>query len=261
MNNHAFGATYCEHYDLLYNDKDYESECDLLEEVFRRYGSGPVVTILDLGCGTGCHALCLAQRGYRVTGVDCAQEMLGRAKEKVASARLAARCVAPAFHHGDLREIDLGQQFDAVLMMFSVLGYQLTDEDVSAALRTVRSQLRQDGLFVCDVWYGPAVLRIRPSDRVKTVPSKDGQVIRLASGSLDVSRQLVEVHYHIQCVCQQQLLSKDVEIHKVRYFFPEELASLMEHERLELVAMRAFGDLELEPSEDTWNVLVVGRAA
>ena len=51
--NPLFGKEYADQYDLLYGDKDYEAECDLLEKVFRLYSSAPVKTILDLGCGTG----------------------------------------------------------------------------------------------------------------------------------------------------------------------------------------------------------------
>jgi len=61
-----FGSMNADFYDLVYSDKDYEAECDLLEEIFRRYGAGPVQNLLDLGGGTGGHALPLAWRGYRV---------------------------------------------------------------------------------------------------------------------------------------------------------------------------------------------------
>ena len=47
----VFGAVYADQYDLLYQDKDYEIECDLIEDVFGRYGQGKIEIILDLGCG------------------------------------------------------------------------------------------------------------------------------------------------------------------------------------------------------------------
>jgi len=81
MSDQVFGQAYADQYDLLYHDKDYEAECDLLEEVFRRYGQEPIKSILDLGCGTGNHAILLARRGYRVTGVDLSADMLAHARE------------------------------------------------------------------------------------------------------------------------------------------------------------------------------------
>jgi len=76
MDNMPFQKEYAEAYDFLYQDKNYSSECDLIEEIFRKFAPGKIRTILDLGCGTGSHAIPLAQRGYRVTGVDLAENML-----------------------------------------------------------------------------------------------------------------------------------------------------------------------------------------
>src|SRR3972149_442231 len=78
----VFKKQYAEFYDYLYQDKDYERECDFIEAAFNKYGCR-VKTILDLGCGTGGHALILSRRGYHVVGVDRSREMIGIAKRKV----------------------------------------------------------------------------------------------------------------------------------------------------------------------------------
>jgi len=70
MSGHVFDKLYAGTYDALYQDKDYEAECDFLQQVFARYAQAPIRAILDLGCGTGGHALPLARRGYALTGVD-----------------------------------------------------------------------------------------------------------------------------------------------------------------------------------------------
>ena len=44
--------------------------------------------------------------------------------------------------------VDFGKQFDVMLMMFAILGYQLTNEDVMAALCTVQQYLRLGRLFL-----------------------------------------------------------------------------------------------------------------
>ncbi|MCX6068474.1 MAG: class I SAM-dependent methyltransferase, partial [Chloroflexi bacterium] len=180
MSDAVFNRQYADQYDLLYGDKDYEAECDLLEQVFNK-GNG-VKSILDIGCGTGNHAIPLAQRGYQVTGVDLSENMLSHAREKAKAANAPSSLT---FQQGDARTVDVRQKFDAVLMMFAVLGYQLTNEDVFSALNTVRKHLNPSGLFIFDVWYGPAVLAVRPAERIKIIPTHDGKVLRAASGSLD----------------------------------------------------------------------------
>jgi SAM-dependent methyltransferase len=253
--NHVFRQDYADHYDLFYAEKDYEAECDMLEEVFRRYGKAPIRTILDLGCGTGNHAFPLAQRGYEVTGVDRSGDMLGHARSKVAQFESLSHAL-PTFQQGDLRSLDLGRKFDVVLMMFAVLGYQLTNEDVLAALKAVRRHLKPDGLFICDVWYGPAVLSIRPGDKIKTIPTQDGKVIRIASGSLDSYHHLATVDYHVLHLSGRTIVSESKEAHQMRYFFPQELNLFMAGCGLRLLDLRAFSDLERPPSEGTWNTLV-----
>jgi SAM-dependent methyltransferase len=256
----VFGSRYAGQYDLLYSDKDYEAECDLLQEVFQRHAGAPVQDVLDLGCGTGNHALPLARRGYRVTGVDRSPEMLAHADRKAARDADALRDGAPVFRCGDARNLDLGQQFDAVLMMFAVLGYQLANEDVLAALRTVRRHLQPGGLFVCDVWYGPAVLSIRPGDRVKEIPTAGGKLVRAAEGTLDTYRHLCRVRYRVSQVGVEQAPEASEEIHWMRFFFPQELALFMSQCDLQLVEMRAFDDPERPPDETSWNALAVARA-
>jgi len=67
---------YSKYYDLLYHDKDYSQECDFIEQILRSYTLEPVKTILDGGCGTGGHAIPLANKGYEITGIDASEAMV-----------------------------------------------------------------------------------------------------------------------------------------------------------------------------------------
>ena len=254
----VFGHQYADQYDLLYGGKNYQAECDLLEKTFQRYAKGPVRTILDLGCGTGGHAIPLTSRGYKVVGVDRSADMLSLAKDKARSVLSTPTPNIPTFIEGDVRNVDAGKQFDAVLMMFVVLGYQLTNEDVLASLRTVQRHLKPNGLFVCDVWYGPAVLTVRPSDRVKVIPTADGKLIRTASGRLDVFNHLCEVRYHLWRLSGNRVVSETEESHLTRYFFPQEISLFFNYAGLTMVDIRSFDDPQRVPDEGAWNVLVVG---
>ena len=255
MTDKVFGRVYANQYDILYAAKDYEAECDLIEDVFRKYGNGKIKTVLDLGCGTGNHAIPMARRGYRLTGVDISEDMLACARAKSQGAgneRLN-------FLHGDVRSINLHKQFDAVLMMFAVLGYQTTNEDALSALNTASRHLKPGGLFICDVWYGPAVLMQRPTDKVKIISTPKGKIIRTASGHLDTYRHLCEVHYQIIRIENMLLVSETEEEHLVRYFFPQELTYFFKQVDLDIQQISAFNDLRQAASEESWNILAVSR--
>jgi SAM-dependent methyltransferase len=247
----VFGADYAAAYDALYEDKDYAAECDLVERVFQRFGGGRIERVLDLGCGTGGHAVPLAQRGYVAVGVDRSPGMLERARERGSAAR---------FELGDVRELHLGETFDAVLMMFAVLGYQVTNSDAQAALHVARRHLSAGGLFFADLWYGPAVLAQRPAERVKVIETPRGQVIRAARGELQTLRNVCTVAYHLWRIEDGRVCAESDERHAMRYFFAPELELLLARAGFELTRLGAFPDLETEPSEATWNVAFVARA-
>lgn len=252
MSQAGFGAEYAAAYDELYHDKDYSAEVELIERVFGTYAQGVVRRVLDLGCGTGGHATPLAERGYQVTGVDRSPDMIRQAVERGSAAQ---------FHVGEIAGLDLGETFDAVLMMFAVLGYQVGNADVQMALATARRHLRPSGLLFGDVWYGPAVLAERPAERIKVIDMPGGQVIRVASGELDSRRDVCLVRYHLWRIEGGRVNAEVREHHPVRYFFGPELELLLASAGLELLRLGGFPAFEDEPSEATWNVAFVARAA
>jgi len=227
---------YASYYDGLY--QDYEAECDFLEQVFARYAQHPVRAILDLGCGTGGHALPLAKRGYMVTGVDLSGHMLERARQKAAEVRPAV-----SFQQGDIRTLDLSQTFDAVIAMFAVISYQTTNEDLAAAFRTARHHLKPGGLFVFDCWFGPAVLTQKPTDRYKVVEQGGGRIIRFATPTLDVLRHTVRVDYKVLRIKDDRVLDEADKSHVMRFLFPQDIAHYLTESGFRVTFMELEGCL------------------
>ena len=252
-----FSSMYADAYDGLYEDKDYVAECDLIERIFKIYGEQQVQSVLDLGCGCGNHAIPLAQRGYKVVGVDNSPDMLTHAQRKVAK---LVEDSSIEFKEGDLRHLDLDQRFDATLMMFAVLGYQTENSDVLSALKSARHHLHPGGLLICDFWYGPAVLHLRPSRKVKVISTPEGRTLRVASGELDIVRHVCTVHYRLWQLKGDRLVAENEETHQIRFFFPLELELFLESSGFVPVRLGAFPDIDHDPDETTWNVLLVARA-
>jgi len=251
-----FGAEYAKAYDAIYRSKDYEGEVDLIERILISHGLSGPRRLLDLGCGTGGHALRLAQRGHLVLGVDRSPEMLARARAKA----VAARHSSPEFRQADIRKLDLRKRFDAVLMMFTVLGYQLDDSDLLAALATVRRHLEPGGLFLFDVWHGPAVLAERPSERQISVKEGAARISRKTRASLDLPQHLCRITFDLERIDGDGRVERWQEEHVVRYYFQQDIESSLAQSQLELVSLRSFPDDEAPADERTWNVVGVARA-
>lgn len=93
-------------------------EVDFLLEEFALQPGG---RILDVGCGTGRHAIELAKRGYAVTGIDLSAEMLARAADAAKSARVNVEWI-----HSDATRFTLPGKYDGAICLcegaFGLLG-------------------------------------------------------------------------------------------------------------------------------------------
>jgi SAM-dependent methyltransferase len=250
----VFGE-YAQFYDILYGDKDYEAECDFLEEIFRRYAQGPMQTVLDLGCGTGGHVFPLMRRGYRVTGIDRSQDMLAIAQGKVTD-----RSPVPVFRQGDIRDVDLEQKFDAVIAMFAVMSYMTSNEDLLAALRTARRHLRPGGLFAFDAWFGPAVLTQKPTDRCKIIDRDGERIVRFVHPELRILDHVVEVNYHVLRLREKQVADETSETHSMRFLFPQEIGHYLDESGFRLRNLSPFLRPDDQLTDQDWNMAVVAEA-
>jgi len=110
-------------------------ECDFIEKEIK---FDKTLKILDVGCGTGRHAIELAKRGYAVTGVDLSESQLKRAKEKAAENHLRID-----FQRQDARNLPFDSEFDVAIMLCEG-GFSLmeTDEMNFEILKSVSKSLK-----------------------------------------------------------------------------------------------------------------------
>lgn len=248
---------YAKYYDLLYQDKNYEKECDFIEEIFHRFSSTRVKSVLDAGCGTGGHAIPLARRSYAVTGVDSSEIALKLAQEKAGKENPDPDMV---FYRGDLRQLDLGRQFDACICMFSVVGYITETDDFIETVKRIRRHLECGSIFTFDFWNGLAVLRIMPAPRIKTARDTGLSVIRVAQPELDALNHLCRVHYHLLVNREGRMVDEVTETHVVRYYFPQEIRHYLHDAGFEVLRICPFLDIDGKVDENVWNVTVIARA-
>ncbi len=102
------------------------------------------VRVLDIGCGTGRHAIELASRGYQVTGIDLSAAQIKRARLNAEQAGVDVK-----FIEADARRLEFKQEFDLVTMICEG-GFALmeTDEMNYAILQSARNALKQNGTFI-----------------------------------------------------------------------------------------------------------------
>jgi len=243
------------YYDILYIDKDYEKECDFLEELFKSFATKPVKDVLDIGCGTGGHTLVLAKRGYRMTGIDISQQMIDKARHKVSKAGLKV-----PFYTADMKNFNLDAKFDACICMFAGISYLGSYKELQRAFMSIRRHLRKDGLFIFDFWNGTAVIAQRPSTRVRiaNVNSK-GRIIRIATPEVSYGDQVCKVNYHGIVMQNNFVVDEFEEIHNFRFFFPAEMKTYLQENGFTVLKMCPTLNLNSPPNEVDWYLTVVAR--
>ena len=248
---------YAHYYDLLYRDKDYAAEAEYVASHIREY-TPQVKRILELGCGTGSHAEHLARLGYTMHGVDMSEAMLDRAKARKATMPSEVVTLL-SFGLGDVRTVRTGETYDAVISLFHVMSYQSENADLQAMFATAREHLQIGGIFIFDVWYGPAVLADRPVVRVKELEDDEVRITRIAQPSLYPSRNLVDVHYRI-IACEKKTgnYSETEETHRMRYLFTPEIELLATQAGFSVIDAHEWMSGRV-PGFDTWGVCFVCR--
>lgn len=246
----VFGR-YSSYYDLLYRDKDYQGEAEYIESIIGRFNPG-AKSILDLGCGTGKHAAILAQKSYKVYGIDRSEDMLTIAREASVEGN-------PAYFCADVTQARIGVKVDIVTALFHVVSYQTSNEDLVGLFNTVREHLRPGGIFIFDFWYGPAVLTNKPEPRLKALEDETLLVYRFASPQSRPNEDIVDVKYKVIVKDKKSgQLEELSELHSMRYLFMPEV-----HYMLGQCGLKAeyFTEwiTENEPGHDTWSVVGVAH--
>lgn len=131
-------------YDLL-QPAPIAHRVDFIGSILSSQGVRENATILDAGCGTGRYAVELAERGYRVLGVDRSPELVTIAQNR--AVRIGSRSI---FLIADLLNLSFSRKFDAVLCR-GVLNDLVKESDRSTIFQQFGEWTRPGGVLVFDV--------------------------------------------------------------------------------------------------------------
>jgi 2-polyprenyl-3-methyl-5-hydroxy-6-metoxy-1,4-benzoquinol methylase len=150
-----------------YGEKEFTHYTDAeVDFILAECGLPPGSAILDMGCGTGRHAVALACRGYRVTGVDIAAGMLNEARAAADAAGVAVEWI-----EADATRFATEERFDAALCLcgggFGILN--LGDDPAvhdRAVLRAIAAALRPGASLILTTLNAFARLRELTDDDI-----------------------------------------------------------------------------------------------
>lgn len=139
--NHCFAQLY----DRLTDNVAYKSGSDFISGFFsdNRTEQG---TILDLGCGTCSVSMHLAEKGYRIIGIDSSAEML-----QIASQKLVGVGCDFSLINAKMQDFSLTEQVDGAISTLDSINHLNCADDVQNVFYSVYNCLKKNGLFIFDV--------------------------------------------------------------------------------------------------------------
>jgi len=143
-------------------------------------------SVLDVACGTGGHAIALAQAGYRATGADVSPAMIARAREHAAQAGVSVPFVVSDFAR---LALEAPEMFDAVLCLGNSLPHLLSLAALQQAVQQMRQRLRPGGVLI--------VHNLNYDQRLKTQPrffAANGSADNLVWRFADYGAEFITFH-------------------------------------------------------------------
>jgi SAM-dependent methyltransferase len=225
-------------YDLIYSTiKDYPSEARQIAGLLRRLHP-QCETVLDVACGTGEHVRLLAAEGFNVDGLDLEPGLL----------RIATQKHSSRFFQADMSDFHLPHRYDAVLCLFSSIGYLVTLDRVAKALMCFREHLVPGGVIVVEPWFGPGGL---DTTRITRNVAEAGGVRVTRESRVEVEERISRLYfdYEISDTTGTRCVR---EIHELGLFTPAEMLEQFHKAGL---------DVEHDPNGLTGRGLYVARVS
>lgn len=248
--------SYSKYYDIFNEEKNYKQEADYVLNLIEKYSPNSK-SLLEFGCGTAMHALHFAKK-YAVCGVDLSSTMLEKASHtlrnnNIDESRVKLIC-------DDISKVTINEKFDVCVSLFHVMSYMSENDKIFSVFKNAHKHLKKNGIFIFDCWYGPAVLKQRPTQRIKKINRDDNQYIRLAEPELKIHKNTVDVHYQILDLNNKTNQFNSLkELHSMRYYFEPEIQFFCELSSFELLNSYAWLT-KADPSEDNWGACFVLKA-
>ncbi len=189
-------------------------ECDFIEQEINRDKS---LKVIDIGCGTGRHAIELTKRGYNVTGVDLSEDQIKRAKEKAQEAGVTIN-----FQTQDARNLSFDGEFDlAIMLCEGGFSFMETDEMNFEILKNATKALKSKGKLIFTTLNGLFPLFHSVNEFYKSA-QKEGQ-----SQCKECSFDLMTFRDYNTVVFEDDLGNKKELKCNERYYVPSEITWLL----------------------------------
>jgi len=201
-------------YDLIYSWKDYRGEAATIKRLIRRYKRSRGNDLLEVACGTGGHARYLKD-DFQVVATDISAGMLAVARRNVKGV---------TYRQADMVTLDLGREFDAIICLFSSIGYVKTYARLERTLKSFARHLKPGGVMIIEPWLTKSTYSTgRP--HMTTYGDDDIKIARLNVSQIRGNLSVMDMHHLV--AERGGKVRHFVERHKLAMFEPKRFLGFM----------------------------------
>jgi ubiquinone/menaquinone biosynthesis C-methylase UbiE len=247
-----FESELVKYYDVMHQHRNYGQECQFANNLIQKYCPG-AKRVLDICCGTGEHAIRMAQLGYEVTGIDASRDMIKFANEKVKKEGVSVefRCI-------DAHALNIVGEFQAAYCLGYTFHYMTTYSEVISFFTRINEALLPQGIFLVD--FIDAWGLIEGFHRDKYVYRHEGTTIfQFEQTNLDKKKRVRHIEFYYVIDYNDGHAKTIFAEEDIRIFFDDEVQMLLSNCGFEKI--KSFGNYtpDTNASGDSNIIIVIGQ--
>ena len=204
------------YYDAIYRavGNDYAADAERVHQLIQANTRSAGRWLLDVACGTGRHIEHLKGH-YAIKGVDINPSMLEVARQ---------RNPEITFHLADMTELQLGTTFDAVICLFSSIGYVRTVDNLHRTAQAFARHTAPGGVVIVDSWITPDRWRVGYL-HAQLVDEPELKIARISRSDRQGIMSMMDMHHLVMTPSGAESF---VERHEMGLFTTEEYRAAFE---------------------------------
>ena len=186
---------YANYYDELYKDKNYKKETNFVIKNLKK-NKKKIKTILEIGCGTGNHAIFLAKSGFSVVGIDSSKKMIEVANKKKNNLNIFLKKKL-IFKNINALEFKTKKKFDAVIMLFHVFNFLNSKKKITKFVNKIFNTIKFSGILLFDFINADCAIKNKPKITEKEIKTKLYFLKRSTKPILNLKKRNLKIIFKI----------------------------------------------------------------
>jgi len=211
-----------------------------------------VTRMLELGSGTGNHAVYFSRLKYEIDGIDLSEQMIDISNSKnIPNAK---------FFVGDISNFQFDENYDVCISLFHVISYITDLNELIKVFNNIFSSLKPGGIFIFDCWNKPAVIKDPPSIRKTFFENELLKIERIAFPVNDFINSITKIVFELNILDKKSNTKHfETETHKMRFFSEEEINYVSKKSKFKVLNCYNWLDINSKSSEDYYNCYILKK--